>query len=92
MPVSSIPKSCPRGKLQPSLPASIQGEITPEEPDKEEVKSNKGSVSEAQANQLKRSVTYQVKKWKDEQWSDYRVCTNHFYCLTDALNYTKLRG
>jgi len=78
-PVSSTPKSCPHGKLQPSLLASIQDEITPEEPDKAEVKSHKGSCSDAQAIHLKRSVTYQVKKWKDEQWSDYRVCTIHMY-------------
>jgi len=51
IPVSSTPKSCPRGKLQPSLPACIQDEIiTPEELDKEEVKSHKGS--DAQVNQL----------------------------------------
>ena len=78
-PVSSTPKSCPHGKLQPSLLASIQDEITPEEPDKAEVKSHKGSCSDAQAIHLKRSVTHQVKKWKDEQWSDYRVCTIHMY-------------
>jgi hypothetical protein len=43
MPVSSTPKSCPRGIPQPSLPANIQDEITPEELDKEEVKSDEGS-------------------------------------------------
>jgi hypothetical protein len=42
---------------------------------KEEVKSHKGSCSDAEARHLQRSVTYRVKKWKDEQWSDYRVCT-----------------
>jgi hypothetical protein len=75
MPLSSTPNSCPCGKQQPSSSASVQDEITPEELDKEEVKSHKGPCSDAQANHLKRSVTYQVKKWKDEQWSDYRFRT-----------------
>jgi hypothetical protein len=74
-PVSSTSKFCPRGKPQPSLPARIQDEITLEEPDKEEAKSHKGSCSDAQASHLHRSVAYQVKKWKDDQWSDCRVCT-----------------
>jgi hypothetical protein len=42
---------------------------------KEEVKSHKGSCSDAEASHHQRSVTYRAKKWKDEQWSDYRVCT-----------------
>jgi hypothetical protein len=50
--IPSTPKSCPRGKPQPSLSATIQDEITPEELDEEEVKSHKGSRSDAQANQL----------------------------------------
>jgi hypothetical protein len=66
-PVSSNPKSCLRGKPQPSWPASIQDEITPEELDKEEVKSHNGSYNDAKASHLQRSVTYQVKKWKDEE-------------------------
>jgi hypothetical protein len=52
------------------LPATIQDEITPEEPDEKAVQSHKGSCSDAQANHLQRSVTYQLKKWKDDQRSD----------------------
>jgi hypothetical protein len=78
---SATPESCPRGEKQPSLPASIQDEITPEEPDEEVAKSHKGSCSDALANHLQRSVFYQVKKWKDDQWSETEfatsTCTHH---------------
>jgi len=88
-PVSFTPKSCSCGKLQPSLPASIQDEITPEELHKAEVKSHKGSCSDAQANHLKRSLAYQVKKWKEWRRNSGviteftpSICTHHTHTHT----------
>ena len=64
------PKCCPRAETQPSLPVHIQDEITPENQLRRQWQITRGPSLKADVNLLQRSVTNQLNKRRNDQWSN----------------------
>jgi hypothetical protein len=60
----------PRANPRPPLPASIQDEIHLKNRLRRQWQVTRDPALKAQINRLQRSVTYQLNKWRNGQWSD----------------------
>jgi hypothetical protein len=67
---ATAPRRRPHADPRPPLPASIQEEIRLKNRPRRQWQITRDPALKAQINRLQRSVTWQLNKWRNGQWSD----------------------